>query len=150
MNRGMMNTLVIAGSALAGGAAGTWLGAKAGATYGLRLGPWAGVAGAVIGALAGTALSDAMQDELEQAMEAVSEETSSGPAPLLCIPAGAHAMDLSVCAVLHRTPCMLRGEESGPSAMAPRTGSVSRRSAYPGWPPEFRTESHRPTQPSLY
>ena len=67
MNESSVNTLMIGGTALAGGVAGTWAGAKLGATYGLRLGPWAAVTGAVLGALACAALTNRMGGAMEEA-----------------------------------------------------------------------------------
>ena len=60
MDKTAKNALVVGGSALAGGAAGSWASAKVLASYGYRLGPWGMVAGAVLGALAGSALSGKM------------------------------------------------------------------------------------------
>ncbi len=66
MSKGITDSLVIGGAALAGGAAGVWMGARLGSAYGLRLGPWAAVAGAVLGAMAGAALSDTVPGDLQE------------------------------------------------------------------------------------
>ena len=60
MEKSVKKALVVGGSALAGGAAGSWASAKVLAGYGYRLGPWGMVAGAVLGALAGSALAGRM------------------------------------------------------------------------------------------
>jgi hypothetical protein len=57
MDKTLTKALVIGGSALAGGAAGSWASAQALARFGYRLGPWGMMAGAVLGALAGAAMS---------------------------------------------------------------------------------------------
>lgn len=56
MNRRTWNALLIGGSTLAGGVAGSWGTARAGVNFGCQLGPWGVVVGAVIGALIGSAL----------------------------------------------------------------------------------------------
>ncbi len=60
MDKNLVKALAVGGSALAGGAAGSWATTKVLATYGYRLGPWGMVAGAVLGALAATALTKGM------------------------------------------------------------------------------------------
>jgi len=60
MDKTTMNALTIAGSTIAGGALGTWAGAKLGANYGLRAGPWGALAGALVGALVGAALTNVL------------------------------------------------------------------------------------------
>ena len=57
MNRTTWNALLIGGSTLAGGVAGSWATARAGANFGCQLGPWGVVAGAVFGVLIGSALA---------------------------------------------------------------------------------------------
>jgi hypothetical protein len=63
MNRRTWNALLIGGSTLAGGVAGSWLTSKATVSMGCNLGPWGVVAGAVLGALIGAALSSGPQPE---------------------------------------------------------------------------------------
>jgi outer membrane lipoprotein SlyB len=63
MSQSTRNVLVIGGTAIAGGAAGSWLGARLAATRGLQLGPWGVVAGALVGALAGSMLSGYMPED---------------------------------------------------------------------------------------
>ncbi len=57
MNRGTWNALLIGGSTLAGGVAGSWATARAVTNFGCQLGPWGIVVGGVLGALIGSALA---------------------------------------------------------------------------------------------
>lgn len=57
MEQSTKNTLVVGGSAIAGGWGGSWAVTRLATNLGLHLGPWGAIAGAVIGALAGAALS---------------------------------------------------------------------------------------------
>ena len=57
MNKNIVDGLMIAGSAAAGG----WGATRIGAVLGLRLGPWGAAVGTVVGALAGFALAQKMQ-----------------------------------------------------------------------------------------
>jgi len=74
MEQSTRNTLVVGGSAIAGGWSGSWAVARLATTLGLRLGPWGAVAGAVIGALAGAALSRQLLGESEAMVEVEPDE----------------------------------------------------------------------------
>ena len=74
MTQSTRNALVIGGSAVAGGAAGAWVGARLAASRGLQLGPWGIVAGVLVGALAGSLLSNAGVGDLEAAAQSTLED----------------------------------------------------------------------------
>ena len=65
MNKRTWNALLIGGSTLAGGVAGSWLTSRAALSMGCNLGPWGVVGGAVVGALIGAALSSGPRGERE-------------------------------------------------------------------------------------
>ena len=70
MDTNVKNSLLIAGSAIAGGAGGSWAATRLGAALGLTLGPWGSAAGAMLGALASTALAKKMLGEPQSMLEA--------------------------------------------------------------------------------
>ena len=69
MKRSTWNALLIGGSTLAGGVAGSWATTRAGANFGCQLGPWGIVVGAVLGALIGSALSSGPQSSSSDPLE---------------------------------------------------------------------------------
>ena len=57
MDTNIKNSLLIAGSAIAGGMGGSWAATRLGAALGLSLGPWGSAIGGMLGAMASTALA---------------------------------------------------------------------------------------------
>ena len=57
MDTDIKNSLIIAGSAIAGGMGGSWAATRLGAALGLSLGPWGSAIGGMLGAMASTALA---------------------------------------------------------------------------------------------
>lgn len=70
MDTNVRNSLLVAGSAIAGGAGGSWAATRLGAVLGLSLGPWGSAAGAMLGAMASTALAKKLLGEPESLLEA--------------------------------------------------------------------------------
>jgi uncharacterized membrane protein YdjX (TVP38/TMEM64 family) len=70
MDTNIKNSLLLAGSAIAGGAGGSWAATRLGAAFGLSLGPWGSAAGAMLGAMASTALAKRMLGEPQAMLEA--------------------------------------------------------------------------------
>ena len=57
MDTNIKNSLILAGSAIAGGMGGSWAATRLGAAFGLSLGPWGSAIGGMLGAMASTALA---------------------------------------------------------------------------------------------
>ena len=57
MDPNIKNSLLLAGSAIAGGMGGSWAATRLGAAFGLTLGPWGSAIGGMLGAMASTALA---------------------------------------------------------------------------------------------
>lgn len=81
MDTNVKNSLMIAGSAIAGGYGGSWLAQRVCTAMGCALGPWGSAIGAVLGAMATTALAksmltdgQALPDLAQETMEAVARE----------------------------------------------------------------------------
>lgn len=80
MDTNVKNSLLMAGSAIAGGAGGSWAATRLGAALGLSLGPWGSAAGAMLGAMASTALARKMLGEPQSMLEAqLTAEAESEP-----------------------------------------------------------------------
>ena len=80
MDTNVKNSLLLAGSAIAGGAGGSWAATRLGAALGLSLGPWGSVAGAMLGAMASTALAKKMLGEPQTMLEAqINAEAEAEP-----------------------------------------------------------------------
>ena len=82
MDNNIKNSLVLAGSAIAGGYGGSWIAQRVCNAVGCSLGPWGSAIGAVLGAMAGTAVAKSLVDDqpmipdFDDAMDAVKEEVS--------------------------------------------------------------------------
>lgn len=70
MDTNIKNSLLLAGSAMAGGMGGSWAATRLGAALGLSLGPWGSAAGAMLGAMASTALAKKLLGEPQSMLEA--------------------------------------------------------------------------------
>ena len=76
MDKNVKNSLIMAGSALAGGYGGSWVAQRLCSAMGCSLGPWGPAIGAVLGAMATTAVTKSMIGdtqsfpEFDAAMEA--------------------------------------------------------------------------------
>ena len=80
MDTNVKNSLLVAGSAIAGGAGGSWAATRLGAALGLTLGPWGSAAGAMLGAMASTALAKKILGEPQSLLEAqLNTEAQSEP-----------------------------------------------------------------------
>ena len=80
MDTNVKNSLLVAGSAIAGGAGGSWVATRLGAALGFTLGPWGSAAGAMLGAMASTALAKKMLGEPQSLLEAqLNAEAKSEP-----------------------------------------------------------------------
>lgn len=60
MDNNIKNSLVLAGSAIAGGYGGSWVAQRLCDALGCSLGPWGSAIGAMLGAMAGTAVANSM------------------------------------------------------------------------------------------
>jgi hypothetical protein len=60
MDKNVKNSLIMAGSALAGGYGGSWAAQRLCTALGCSLGPWGPAIGAVLGAMATTAVTKSM------------------------------------------------------------------------------------------
>jgi hypothetical protein len=74
MDEQTRDSLVMWGSAIAGGAGGAWAVTRLGATMGRQFGPWGMVAGALVGAVAAAALSKMLLGNTSALLEAEAEE----------------------------------------------------------------------------
>ena len=63
MDKHLKNSLLMAGSALAGGYGGSWAAQRICTALGCNLGPWGSAIGAVLGAMASTALTKSIIGE---------------------------------------------------------------------------------------
>jgi hypothetical protein len=60
MDKNVKNSLILAGSALAGGYGGSWVAQRLCSALNCSLGPWGSAIGAVLGAMATTAVAKSM------------------------------------------------------------------------------------------
>ena len=65
MDQNVKNSLVMAGSALAGGYGGSWIAQRLCTAMNCNLGPWGTAIGAVLGAMATTAVAKSMMGETQ-------------------------------------------------------------------------------------
>ena len=65
MDKTVKNSLIMAGSALAGGSGGSWIAQRVCAAMNCSLGPWGPAIGAVLGAMATTAVTKSMIGDSE-------------------------------------------------------------------------------------
>lgn len=65
MDKTVKNSLIMAGSALAGGYGGSWVAQRLCTAMGCSLGPWGPAIGAVLGAMATTAVTKSMLGDSE-------------------------------------------------------------------------------------
>ena len=69
MDTNVKNSVLVAGSAIAGGMGGSWAATRLGAALGLSLGPWGSAVGAMLGAMASTALTKKLLGEPQPMLE---------------------------------------------------------------------------------
>ena len=80
MDTNIKNSLLVAGSAIAGGWGGSWAATRLGAALGLSMGPGGSAAGAMLGAMASTALAKKLLGEPQPMFEPqVNAEAGSEP-----------------------------------------------------------------------
>ena len=70
MDTNIRNSLLLAGTAIAGGMGGSWAATRLGAALGLTLGPWGSAAGAMLGAMASTAVAKRFLGDPQPMIEA--------------------------------------------------------------------------------
>ena len=70
MDTNIKNSLLLAGTAIAGGMGGSWAATRLGAALGVTLGPWGSAAGAMLGAMASTALAKRFLGDPQSLLEA--------------------------------------------------------------------------------
>ncbi len=81
MDANVKNSLIVAGSAIAGGYGGSWIAQRVCTAMGCSLGPWGSAIGAVLGAMATTAIAknvlveeQLIPDMAQDAMDTVAKE----------------------------------------------------------------------------
>jgi len=77
MDNNIKNSLLLAGSAVAGGYGGSWAAQRVCAALGCSLGPWGSAIGAMVGAMAGSALAKRMLGDNELVTEFEPEATGA-------------------------------------------------------------------------
>ncbi len=81
MDNNIKNSLLLAGSAVAGGYGGSWAAQRLCDALGCSLGPWGSAIGAMVGAMAGSALAKSMLGDKELVTE-FEPETTGATAPV--------------------------------------------------------------------
>jgi hypothetical protein len=73
MDNNIKNSLVLAGTAIAGGYGGSWIAQRVCTALGCTLGPWGSAIGAMLGAMASTAVAQNMMGDKQALPEFESE-----------------------------------------------------------------------------